>query len=231
MSTVRLVSPSIPLKVSRGSALSKAGFKVAHVDNNQYYGGDEASLTLDELAEWADLRGSSTNDHDGSTTDYLTHQRSRYSSVFRSSILPPQSRQYAVSLAPSLVPSIGPHIDSLVASGVSRYGSFKLLEKVAMYDRPGFVQGVPGSKEDIFKSKTLTLLEKRRLMRFLMFAAGDFEGSKEIEGKEDMPFVAFLTEVFTLGGAPAQALAHALAFCAEDKGTSTKANSDAELMT
>lgn len=188
-------------------------------------------MTVDELVEWADLRSGSSSSPDRPSSEYLVHQRARFTSITRSQTSVAQSRQYSISLAPSIVPSVGPHIDSLIASGVSRYGSFKLLEKVAMYDRPGFVQGVPGSKEDIFKSKTLTLLEKRRLMRFLMFAAGDFEGSKEIEGKEDMPFVAFLTEVFTLGGAPAQALAHALAFCAEDKGASTKANSDAELMT
>lgn len=116
-------------------------------------------------------------------------------------------------LAPSIVPSVGPHIDSLVASGVSRYGSFKLLEKVAVYDRPGVVQSVPGSKEDVFKSKVLSLLEKRRLMRFLLFAAGEFEGKKELEGKEHMPFLQFLREAFSLSDKPAIAIAYALAFC------------------
>lgn len=111
------------------------------------------------------------------------------------------------------MPSVGPHIDSLVASGVSRYGSFKLLEKVAVYDRPGVVQSVPGSKEDVFKSKALSLLEKRRLMRFLLFAAGDFEGKKELEGKERMPFLQFLREAFSLSEKPATAIAYALAFC------------------
>ncbi|KAI0329920.1 FAD/NAD(P)-binding domain-containing protein [Cubamyces sp. BRFM 1775] len=193
------------------AALSKAGFKVAHVDNNQYYGGDEASLTLDELAQWADVRATSSGDKPPS--EYLARQRARYTSITRSSTLPPQSRQYAVSLAPSIVPSLGPHIDSLIASGVSRYGSFKLLEKVAIYDRPGHVQSVPGSKEDVFKSKALSLVEKRRLMRFLMFAAGDFEGKKELEGKEQMSFLQYLRETFTLNDKPANAIAYALAFC------------------
>ncbi|EIW62323.1 FAD/NAD-P-binding domain-containing protein [Trametes versicolor FP-101664 SS1] len=193
------------------AALSKAGFKVAHVDNNQYYGGDEASLTLDELAVWADSRTAEATEK--SPTSYFANQRTRYTSVSRSPTIPPQSRQYSVPLAPSIVPSVGPHIDSLVASGVSRYGSFKLLEKVAVYDRPGVVQSVPGSKEDVFKSKALSLLEKRRLMRFLLFAAGEFEGKKELEGKERMPFLQFLREAFSLSDKPATAITYALAFC------------------
>ncbi|RDX39749.1 FAD/NAD(P)-binding domain-containing protein [Lentinus brumalis] len=194
------------------AALSKAGYKVAHLDTNQYYGGDEASLTLDELAEWADARA---NAGDGpSSSVYLANQRARYTSITRSPTIPPQSRQYSVSLAPSIVPSIGPHIESLIASGVSRYGQFKLLEKVAVYDRPGYVQSVPGGKEDVFKSKALSLVDKRRLMRFLMFAAGEFEGKKELEGKEQIPFVQYLRDVFSLKDQAASAIAYALAFCA-----------------
>ena len=87
-----------------------------------------------------------------------------------------------------------------------------------MYDRPGYVQSVPGSKEDVFKSKALSLVDKRRLMRFLMFAAGDFEGKKELEGKEQMPFVQYLRDVFTLKDQAATAIAYALAFCASVEG-------------
>ncbi|OSX60621.1 hypothetical protein POSPLADRAFT_1147731 [Postia placenta MAD-698-R-SB12] len=194
------------------AALSKAGFSVAHVDVNPYYGGDDTSLTLDELVEWADTR---THADDAAAPDaYLSAQRARYTSISCStSALPQQSRQYSVSLAPTIIPSVGPLINSLVSSGVSRYGGFKLLEKVAIYDGPGSVKPVPGSKEDVFKNKDLSLLEKRRLMRFLMFAAGDFADKPELEGKEQMPFVQFLRETFSLDQRTTNALAYALAFC------------------
>ncbi|OSD01707.1 FAD/NAD(P)-binding domain-containing protein [Trametes coccinea BRFM310] len=196
------------------AALSKAGFKVAHVDHNPYYGGDEASLTLDELAQWADTRTAASADNASAAPGaYISQQKARYTSVSRSGEVPPQSRQYAIPLAPSIVPAIGPHINSLVASGVSRYGSFKLLEKIAIYDRPGYVQSVPGSKEDVFKSKVLSLVEKRRLMRFLMFAASEFEGKKELEGKEELPFRQYLQQAFALTDKPATAITYALAFC------------------
>lgn len=223
--------PAEPLsEVVPISALSKAGFSVAHVDVNSYYGGDDTSLTLDELVEWADAR---THADDAAAPDaYLSAQRARYTSISRSSsVLPQQSRQYSVSLAPTIIPSVGPLINSLVSSGVSRYGGFKLLEKVAIYDGPGSVKPVPGSKEDVFKNKDLSLLEKRRLMRFLMFAAGDFADKPELEGKEETPFIQFLRETFSLDQRTTNALAYALAFCVSASGTVLVANISGDILT
>ncbi|KAI0084188.1 GDP dissociation inhibitor-domain-containing protein [Irpex rosettiformis] len=190
------------------AALSKAGYKVAHIDTNPYYGGDDASLSLDELVSWADERKA-----DNDASSYLTAQRKRFSGISYFGTLPPQSRQYAVSLQPTIIPSIGPLIDSLVASGVSRYGGFKLLERVAIYDSPGIVKPVPGSKEDVFKNKKLSLLHKRRLMRFLMFAGGDFENKPELQESESVPFAQFLEQKFSLDAEAIQVIVYALAFC------------------
>ncbi|KAI0959198.1 hypothetical protein AcW1_004099 [Taiwanofungus camphoratus] len=137
--------------------------------------------------------------------------------------MPPQSRQYSLSLCPSIIPSTGPLIDALIASGVSRYGGFKLLERVAIYDRPGLIKAVPGSKEDVFKSKELSLIDKRRLMRFLVFAAGDFEEKKELQGKEHSPFISFLKETFSLDDRATCAIAFALAFCISASDTTLPA--------
>lgn len=165
--------------------------------------------------KWAEERTHSGGDEDSC---YLSTQRKRFTSISLSGALPPQSRQFSISLAPSLVPSTGPLIDALVASGVSRYGGFKLLERVALFDSPGRIKPVPASKEDVFKDKHLSLVDKRRLMRFLMFAGGDFEGKPELVGNEDMPFVAFLHVKFSLKDDAAQAIAYALAFCSHPSG-------------
>ncbi|KAG2130464.1 FAD/NAD-P-binding domain-containing protein [Suillus bovinus] len=176
------------------AALSKAGFKVAHIDPNSYYGADEASLSLDELVRWIDHRKEDN------------HSVSHYGEV------PPHARQYSVSLAPSVIPSIGPFISSLIASGVSRYGSFKLLGRVVIYDG-GILKDVPQSKDDIFQSKVMSLLEKRRVTRFLLFAAGKFENSKELHGQENLPLLDFLHRIFSLSEATARAVAYALGYC------------------
>ncbi|KZV63241.1 FAD/NAD(P)-binding domain-containing protein [Peniophora sp. CONT] len=185
------------------AALAKAGFKVAQIDVNEYYGGDQASLAADEFATWADARSVST-----STTGLKA-----YSSVSRSGDVPPFARHYSLSLAPALLPSTGPFLSALISSGVSRYGAYRLLERVAVFDG-GALRAVPASKEDVFKAAELSLLDKRRLMRFLTFAAGEFEGKQELVGKETMPFVDFLNSAYSIGDKLAHAIAYALAFCA-----------------
>ena len=77
---------------------------------------------------------------------------------------------------------------------------------------------MPGSKEDIFKSKEISLLEKRRLMRFLSFAAADFEDNKELEGMEDTPFLEFLPKVFSLSKEITSIISYSLAFCMSSTG-------------
>lgn len=176
------------------AALSKAGFKVAHIDPNPYYGSDEASLSLDELVKWVD------------------HYKQDNHSVTHYGEVPPHARQYSVSLAPSVIPSVGPFISSLIASGVSRYGSFKLLGRVVIYDG-GILKDVPQSKDDIFQSKAMSLLEKRRVTRFLIFAAGDFENSEELHGQENLPLLDFLRRIFVLSEATARAITYALGYC------------------
>ncbi|EMD31811.1 hypothetical protein CERSUDRAFT_119383 [Gelatoporia subvermispora B] len=192
------------------AALSKAGFSVVHIDANAYYGGNDASLTFDELIQWAHERTTPSEDKEPT---YISVQKQRYTSISRSSETLPQSRQYSFSLSPTVIPSLGPLIDSLVTSGVSRYGGFKLLERLGMFDRPGVVRSVPSSKEDVFKSRELSLVDKRRLMRFLVFAAGQFEGTMELTGRENTPFFGFLRDIFSLDERTASSVAFGLALC------------------
>ncbi|KAF4574486.1 Rab proteins geranylgeranyltransferase component A [Pleurotus pulmonarius] len=181
------------------AALAKAGVKVAQIDTNPYYGAENASLSLDELIQWADEQNS-------------TSPQERYSSISYSPGSIADSRRYSISLSPAVIPSIGPHITSLVASGVAKYGGFKLLQNISIYSS-GKLRTVPGSKEDIFKSTEITLLEKRRVMRFLMFAASEFEEKPEFQGKKDLPFSEFLDSAFSLSSAMSTVICFALAYC------------------
>ncbi|KAF8837103.1 FAD/NAD(P)-binding domain-containing protein [Paxillus ammoniavirescens] len=188
------------------AALAKAGLKVAHIDPNAYYGADEATLTLDELVQWADAH----------TTSDLTQGRAsksvQYQVDYRSTNVLPHSKQYSISLSPSVIAAVGPFISSLTSSGVARYGSFKLLRPVSIYHNGQF-KGVPQNKESIFQDRTIPLIEKRRLVRFLMFASGEFEESPELQGKESIPFDQFLHHFFALGEDIAHVITFALAFC------------------
>ncbi|KAF8550256.1 FAD/NAD(P)-binding domain-containing protein [Imleria badia] len=183
------------------AALAKAGLKVAHIDPNPYYGADEATLTLDELVHWAET-------HSTNPTEEPVHYRVDYLSPNR----PSHPKQYSISLSPTVIPSVGPFISSLVSSGVSRYGSYKLLGPMAIYHNGRF-QSVPQNKESIFQDRSIPLIEKRRLMRFLVFASGEFEETPELQGKEDTPFDHFLRESFSLSEGISQVIMFSLASC------------------
>lgn len=192
------------------SALAKAGLKVVHIDPNPYYGADEATLTLDELVQWAETRSASP-----------TEEPIRYRVDHLSPDRPSHPKQYSISLSPSIIPSVGPFISSVISSGVARYGSYKLLGPIAIY-RNGKFQSVPQSKESIFQDRSIPLVEKRRLMRFLVFASGEFEKSPELEGKEDTSFDHFLRESFSLSEEISQVIMFSLASCNFSGGETTR---------
>jgi Rab proteins geranylgeranyltransferase component A len=184
------------------SALAKAGFKVAHIDENPYYGGQEASLSLDEFIQWADTSSNS----------------SMFTSITRSPNTLPQSRQYSICLCPSFISSIGPIISSLISSGVAKYGGFRLLERVGVYDQSGIIKHVPGTKEDVFKNKDINLIDKRRLMRFFRFAVSEFEGNNELAGQYNLPFEEFLKNAFSLNDEMTTTIVYSIAFCLSSSG-------------
>ena len=88
---------------------------------------------------------------------------------------------------------------------------------------------VPGSKEEVFKDQSVGLMEKRRLMKFLMFAGGEFENDPILAGmhivvhpivradrkagRETQPLPVFLEEAFHLPNTLAQSITYAIAHC------------------
>ena len=174
-----------------------------HVDPNPYYGASEASLMSNELREW--------------TEDVQSGSRQSYLAASFSGQAAQSSRSYSLSISPSVIVSMGPFITSLTDSSVSRYGGFKLLENVSMYASGGFKR-VPAIREEIFKSKDLSLLDKRKLMKFLMFAGSDFENSEDLNNNTDKDFSKFLQDAFAIDQQLALTLTYALAFRESESG-------------
>jgi RAB protein geranylgeranyltransferase component A len=194
--------PSSPPLGDLVSSLAHSGKTVLHVDENEYYGGDYASLSLAELVDWAQARSSPAS---ADVTAHVSHHKRRHtdlewsfpstqssssadspssSSPSLPAALKQASRNYSLSLAPSVVPSVSPLIETLVSSGVSRYSTFRMLASTAIFDAAsGTAKKVPGSKEDVFKDKEVGLVDKRRLMKALLWIMGEFEGSPEIQGQ------------------------------------------------
>lgn len=122
--------------------LSCEGKKVLHMDRNSYYGGDSASLTLDQLFK-----------------------------KFNKGEVPAslgQSRDYNVDLVPKFVMSCGKLVEILVKTDVTRYLDFKSVDGSYCVHN-GKPHKVPATAAEAFKSSLMGMLEKRRCGKFMEY--------------------------------------------------------------
>jgi len=123
--------------------LSVEGKKVLHMDRNDYYGGDSASLNLTQLYR-----------------------------KFRGDQAPPtelgRDRDYAVDLIPKFIIASGELTKILVHTDVTRYLEFKQIAGSFVY-RDGKISKVPSTEMEAVKSPLMGLFEKRRAKKFFEF--------------------------------------------------------------
>ncbi|KAI0673552.1 rab GDP-dissociation inhibitor [Trametes maxima] len=126
--------------------LSVEGKKVLHMDRNDYYGGDSASLNLTQLYR-----------------------------KFRPDQTPPtelgRDRDYAVDLIPKFIIASGELTRILVHTDVTRYLEFKQIAGSFVY-RDGKISKVPSTEMEAVKSPLMGLFEKRRAKKFFEFLQG-----------------------------------------------------------
>ncbi|KAF8481067.1 rab GDP-dissociation inhibitor [Russula ochroleuca] len=123
--------------------LSVEGKKVLHMDRNDYYGGDSASLNLTQLYR-----------------------------KFRKDQAPPtglgRDRDYAVDLIPKFIIASGELTKILVHTDVTRYLEFKQIAGSFVY-RDGRISKVPSTEMEAVRSPLMGLFEKRRAKKFFEF--------------------------------------------------------------
>ncbi|KAH7928500.1 rab GDP-dissociation inhibitor [Leucogyrophana mollusca] len=126
--------------------LSVEGKKVLHMDRNDYYGGESASLNLTQLYR-----------------------------KFRPDKAPPtelgRDRDYAVDLVPKFIIASGELTKILVHTDVTRYLEFKQIAGSFVY-RDGKISKVPSTEMEAVKSPLMGLFEKRRAKKFFEFLQG-----------------------------------------------------------
>lgn len=136
--------------------LSVEGKKVLHMDRNSYYGGDSASLNLNQLLEKFPKK---------STADLGA------------------SRDYNVDLIPKFIMSTGKMVEILVKTDVTRYLEFKAVDG-SFVQSEGKVYKVPSTSGEALKSSLMGILEKRRCGKFLEFV-GDCDEKNPKKNKEN----------------------------------------------
>ncbi|GJJ09913.1 Rab GDP dissociation inhibitor alpha [Clathrus columnatus] len=123
--------------------LSVEGKKVLHMDRNDYYGGETASLNLTQLYR-----------------------------KFRSNQEPPaelgRDRDYAIDLVSKFIIASGELTKMLVHTDVTRYLEFKQIAGSFVY-RDGKISKVPSTELEAVKSPLMGLFEKRRAKKFFEF--------------------------------------------------------------
>ncbi|WFD29428.1 Rab GDP dissociation inhibitor alpha [Malassezia sp. CBS 17886] len=123
--------------------LSVEGKKVLHIDRNDYYGADCASLTLSQL-----------------------YNKFRPGEEVPADI--GRDRDYAVDMVPKFMMANGEIVNMLVHTDVTRYLEFKQIAASYVY-RDKRIAKVPSTEMEAVRSSLMGLFEKRRAKRFFEF--------------------------------------------------------------
>uniref|UniRef100_A0A3Q3XB46 Rab proteins geranylgeranyltransferase component A n=1 Tax=Mola mola TaxID=94237 RepID=A0A3Q3XB46_MOLML len=125
-----------------------------------------------------------------------------------------EGRRFNIDLVSKLMYSRGSLVDLLIKSNVSRYAEFKNITRILTY-RHGNVEQVPCSRADVFASRQLSVVEKRKLMRFLTSCMEETEEQRAYKGR---PYLEFLSDQ-QLGDNLQHFLLHSIAMVTEDTPT------------
>ncbi|KAI8337148.1 GDP dissociation inhibitor [Chlamydoabsidia padenii] len=127
------------------------------------------------------------------------------------------SRHYNLDTVPKILPSRGNLVDILIRSGVGRYMEFKSVDDMFVFDHASHsFEKVPGSKEDIFVNKSISLVDKRKLMKFLKFTVDEEKDMELLKGYESMTYEQFLEDRFKITGKLQKAVIHAISLSRSD---------------
>lgn len=196
-----------------------------HVDRNDYYGGNEAALSLSEACVWAEK--------------YAAHSPSSSPAAFSHATIEEKSggdaddddrpklsfsRAYSLALAPQLVFAQSILLPALVSSRVHSQLEFQAVGSWFVVEpeetsQPKLVK-VPNGREDIFQDTRLDLRAKRSLMKFIRFMGNPEEQLETWQDEKYTPFQTLLEQKFGLPPAShASIMALALSPLAPEKTT------------
>ena len=138
------------------AALGRSGFTVLHLDDNAMYGGDWAGMTFAQFTAAVEASGG----------DVVSPP---HAAVTREALA--KKRGWNIDVSPRGVAAGGFLVDTLVASNTARYLEFKNVDRSLFY-RDGAFCDIPSGRSDIFKTKHLAPMEKRRLMQLIQYCGG-----------------------------------------------------------
>jgi len=194
-----------------------------HLDRNDYYGGAEAALSLQEAEVWAKSVNQGPFTISSTCHDQAHPAAESPSNCFRNAeIQQPEPhgstpsklgfpRAYSLSLSPQIIYTRSNLLPALVSSKVHRQLEFLAVGSWWIYDGKerssdeaenlgsnGCLRRIPGSREDVFRDKGLDLQSTRALMNFLKLAVNLDLHTSILEEWGEKPFPEFLTSHFKI---------------------------------
>jgi Rab GDP dissociation inhibitor len=166
--------------------LSVKGKRVLQIDRNGYYGGDGASLNLTNLFEKFGAGATPTNLG--------------------------ENREYNVDLVPKFIMACGNLTKMLLHTKVTRYLDFKSIAGSYVY-KAGKIYKIPTSGvQEVLQSPLMSLFEKRRFRKFLIYVDQYKEDSSETWEGRDLRTMTMkqLYHDFGLQPDSAQFISHAM---------------------
>ncbi|KAK6172220.1 hypothetical protein SNE40_015931 [Patella caerulea] len=100
-------------------------------------------------------------------------------------------RAFNIDLAPKLLYSSGKMVELLISSDVAKYCEFRTVSRV-LTQHNQYIEKIPCSRADVFSSKDVSMLDKRKLMKFLEWCAGYHKNPEEYEEYKNQTFLEVL---------------------------------------
>lgn len=171
--------------------VSVQGMRVLHMDRNNYYGADCASLNLTNLYEKFNA---------GKPADNLG-----------------ANRDFNVDLIPKFIMACGNLTKMLLHTKVTRYLEFKSIEGSYVY-KGGKILKVPATPEEALRSPLMGLFEKRRFRSFLLFVDRYDENDAETHQGKNLKVMTMreLYDSFGLQPDTHQFISHAMCLELDD---------------
>jgi len=150
--------------------LSKAGKKVLHMDRNDYYGAESASLNLTQMMR-----------------QYANEEKVDEKTFGR-------ARDYCIDQCPKFILGCGDLVKMLIHSGVTRYLEFKHVGGSFVYNTNKLYE-VPVTAKAALVSPLLGVFQRVRVTMFFKWIAGYAEEDKKTWDKVD-PFKNTMKEIY-----------------------------------
>ena len=197
------------------ASLSWQGVEVLHIDNKNYYGDSSSTLTIEQLKKWVMEVNLGKIQHFQDAQIYVPGGKN--TNKFN-------SKDYGIDLTPKIMFCKSDLLALLIKSRVYKYLEFQSLSNFHVFENDDFNKRISNSttKEDIFTDKSLSLITKRYLMKFLKFILQDNSDpikKKIIHDNAKTPIKEFLIKQFNLELPQVNELVFSIGLCIADDTT------------